>query len=81
MHTQNIMFKQILASVIVNVPLRIPDVSDIPSLQNIPTNSASKKTRPPTSEHLHRILIFQNKSNNQLVTYKKYLIALIKMVK
>ena len=38
MHSHNLMFNQILASVGVDIPLHIPDVPDIVSLKNISTN-------------------------------------------
>ena len=51
------MLKKILSSVGVNSPLHIPDVPDIAYLTNISTASASKKTHPPTYEHLHGPLL------------------------
>ena len=57
MRSQNLMLKQILANVGVNVPLHIPDVPDISSLTNISTNSTFDITHPPTYEHLHRHFI------------------------
>ena len=54
--SQNIMLKQILATVGVNVPLQILDVPDIPYLTNISTTSTSDMPNPPTYEQLHRHL-------------------------
>ena len=39
MRTQDLVLKQTIASVGVNVPLHIPDVTDIPSLPKIYTTS------------------------------------------
>ena len=57
MRGQNLMLKQILANVGVNVPLHIPDVPDIAYLKNISTTSTFDITHPPTYEHLHRQLL------------------------
>ena len=54
MRSQNIMLKQIIASVGVNVPLHIPDVPDIASIKNISTNSTSNVTYTTTYERLNR---------------------------
>ena len=54
------MLKNMPASIGANVPLKIQDVPDIPSLTNVSTTSASNETRPPTYEHPHRTLLIQN---------------------
>ena len=74
------MLKQILASVVVDVPLHIPDVPGIESLSNIYTNSTSNVTHPSTYERLHKQLIPKKEGKNKLVTYKKYLMSLITIV-
>ena len=77
MRSKNLMLKQILANVGFNVPLRIPDVCYIASLNNIYTTSTYDITHPPTYEHLHRNLLPEKEGNNKLVPYKKYLMSLI----
>ena len=48
MRSQNLMLNKILANVGVNVPLHIPDVSDIEYLTKISTTSTFDITHPPT---------------------------------
>ena len=74
------MLKQILATIGVNVPLHIPDITDIASITNISTNSPSDITNPPTYEHLHRNLLPEKGWKEKLVPYKKYLMSFITIV-
>ena len=69
MRSQNLMLKQILATVVVNVPLQIPYVPDIKSLKNISTTSTSDITHTPTYEHLHRNFLPEREGKNKLVPY------------
>ena len=80
MLTQNIMLKNMLASISATINLHIIDVPDITYLTNIYTTSAPNKTNPPTYEHLHRHLLIQNEPKNKTVPYKKIFMALTKMV-
>ena len=57
MNIQNLMLKQILASVSVNVSLHILGVPDIASLTRIYTISTSNITHPPTYERLSRQVV------------------------
>ena len=80
MRGQNLMLNQIMATVGVNVPLQIIHVPDISYLTNISTTSTSDIPHPPTYDHLHIHLLPKNEVKKQLVPYKKYFIALIKIV-
>ena len=60
MRSQNIILKQILATIGVNVTLHIPDIPYIASLAKISTTSTSDIPHPPTYEHLHRHLLPKN---------------------
>ena len=77
MRGQNLMLKQILANVGVNVPLQIPYVPDISSCTNISTNSSFYITHPPTYQHSHRHLLPKKERMNELVPYQKYFMSLI----
>ena len=78
--SQNLMLRQILATVGVNVPLHIPDVPDIPYLQSFSTSSTSDIPHSPTYDHLHRNLLPKKDGKNELVPYKKYFMSLITSV-
>ena len=78
--SQNILLKQILATVGVNVPLYIPDGPDIASPANISTTSTSDIPHPPTYEHLHRHFLPKKDGKNELVPYKKYFMSLLTIV-
>ena len=78
--SHNLMLKQIIATVGVNVPLHIPYVPDIPYLKKNSTTSKSDMPHPPTYKHLHRYLLPKKDRKNELVPYKKYLMSLIKNV-
>ena len=80
MRSQNIMLKQIISNVGVDIPLHIPDVPDFESLTKISTTSTFDITHPPTYEHLHRHLLPEKEGKNKLVPYKKYLMPLITIV-
>ena len=80
MRSHNLMLKQILDTVGVNVPLQIPDVPDIASLTNIYTTSTSDMPHPPTYDHIQRHLLPTNDGKNELVPNKKYLMSLITIV-
>ena len=69
MCSHNLVLKQILATVGVNVPLHIPDIPDIESLTNISTTSKSDITHPPTYEHFHRHFLPETEGKNKLVPY------------
>ena len=66
---QNLMLKQILATISDNVPLHIPDVPDIASLTNISTTSTSDITHTPTYENHHRNLLPEQEGKKKLVPY------------
>ena len=74
------MLKQILSTFSVNVPLQIPNVTDIASLTNISTTLRSDIKNSPTHEHFHRHLLPEKEGKNKLVPYKKYLMKLITIV-
>ena len=76
-HSQDLMLKQLIATVSVNVSLHIPDVPDISSVTDISTSSTSDMPYPPTFEHLPRNFLPKNDVKNQLVRYKKYLMSLV----
>ena len=57
MRNQNVMLKQVLSSVGVNVSLHVTDVPDIASLTNIYTTSTYNITNPPTYERFYRHLL------------------------
>ena len=80
MRSQNLMLKQILATVGNNVPLQIPDVTNIQSFTKISTNSTSDIKNPPTYEHLDSYFLPEKEGNKKLVSYKKYLMSLITIV-
>ena len=80
MRSQNLMLKQIRATVGFNVPLHIPDVPDFASLSKISTTFTSSMTNPPMHEHLNRHFLREKEGNNKLVPYKKYLMSLITIV-
>ena len=75
--SQNIMLKQILNTSGVNVPLHIPDGTDIAYPTNISITSTSDMPHSPTYEHLRRHLLPKKDGNNELGPYKKYFMSLI----
>ena len=60
MHTHNIMFKKMLASIGVTVSINIPDVPYIPSPNCFSTTSATNETNTNTYENHHGHLLTQN---------------------
>ena len=80
MRSHNIMLKQILSTVVVNVPLHIPYFTDISSLTHISKTSTSDITHPPTYDHLHSYLLPEKEGKNKLFPYKKYLMSFINIV-
>ena len=78
--SQNLMLKQLLATVGVNVSLHIPYVLGISYITDISTSSTSNMPHPPTFEHLPRNLIPKKDGNNALVRYKKDFMSLIHSV-
>ena len=69
MRTQDLVLKQTIASVGVNVPLHIPDVTDIEYPTKMSTTSTYDITHPPTYERLHRHFLPEKEGNNKLVPY------------
>ena len=74
------MLHQILAPIGVTGSLHFPDVSDIWYLTNISTTLEYNITHPPTYDHPHRPILIKNESNNQTIPYKKYCMALTKIL-
>ena len=66
MQTQKLMSKKILATIGVNIPLHIPDVTDIAYLTIISTTSTSNITHPHTYEHIHRHLLPEKEGKKKI---------------
>ena len=60
MHTHNLMFKKMLASIGVTVSIHISDVPYIPSLNCFSTTSATNEKNPITYQNHHGPLLTQN---------------------
>ena len=65
MCSQNLMLRQIRASVGVNAPLHIPYYPTIASVTKFSTTSACNGTHQSTYEKLHRHFLTQNESKKK----------------
>ena len=61
-----------LASMVVYVPVHIPEVPDIPPVSNFSKTSGYKDSTPPTYQHLRQNSIIHNESTANTVSPKKY---------
>ena len=75
--SQNIMLKQLLGTVGVNISLQIPDVPAISFVTDISTSSTSDMPHPLTFENLPRNLLPKKDGKNELVRYMKDFMSLI----